>query len=392
MTWWKWGLGLLIIAGAGYWWLGRGEAKPVEYETEPVDRKEIVSLVHSSGRLDAAGTVQIGSEVSGTVSEMFAGANSRVKKGELLCRLNTDILLARLRQEEANLKSAEANLERDRTARENAELKWNRAQELYERSVISKQDLEAAEVEYKSAVAQVRVAESSVLQAEAAVEMARTNLDHAEIRSPIDGVVLTREVDVGQTVQASFQAVTLFTIARDLDVMQVTASVAEADIGKIREGASVAFTVDAYPEEEFSGRVETIFLQPVEEQGVVTYTVAISTQNRDGKLLPGMTANLEIEADRRENALTVPNAALRFVPESVEAQRFRGKRSEGRVWIPGGPEPTEKIISIGITDGMVTEVTDGMNGGEKVITGIRLADEEPGESGSMLNFRRRRGR
>lgn len=317
---------VLVALGAGAWWYvgrERERAAPV-WRTAPLRRGAVVEAVSTTGTLQAVTTVQVGTQVSGVLEEILVDFNSRVRKGQVIARLDTDALEARLAQDEAALAAAEASVERARVALEEARSREQRTRRLFEQRLAKEEDVEAATFAVRAAEATLRAEQTRVTQAQGAVRMARTNLDYATITSPIDGVVLTRDVDVGQTVAASLQAPTLFTIAEDLRQMRVEVAVDEADIGRIQSGQRVSFTVDAYPERTFEGRVEQRRLGPTVTNNVVTYQVIVATDNPDEALLPGMTANVSIEVARADDTWFVPAAALRFRPPTAEGEGEAG--------------------------------------------------------------------
>ena len=303
-----------LLAGGGYWFKGRGGPDP-KWRTAPVERGPLQVSVTATGTLQAVVTVQVGTQVSGTVSAIYADFNSQVKKGEVIARIDTTLL-------RASLADAESNLEKAAAQARQAEDQRKRTQALFERDLVSRSDLDQA-------VANASVARANQASARAQVDRARINLRYAIIVSPIDGTVLSRAVDVGQTVAASFNTPTLFTIAGDLRQMQVQASVDEADIGKVRVGQRATFSVDAYPDTNFAGEVLQVRLNPVVNQNVVSYDVVISVPNPDLRLMPGMTASLSIAVARKEDALQVPAAALRFSPPDAPGREARGGRRSG---------------------------------------------------------------
>lgn len=306
---------ILIAVGAGgaVFYAKRGEKEPT-VSTLRTSRGSIVDAVGATGTLQAVTTVTVGTQVSGIVQELHADFNSIVKKGQVIARLDPSILETQVETAKANLTNANANLERQRVAVADAQNKLARAKELSARQLINKVDLENAEVTLKQSEAQLKSTQSSIVQAEAAVNKARVDLNHTVITAPIDGIVISRNVDRGQTVAASMSAPTLFIIAADLTKMQVNASIDESDVGRMRPGEAVTFRVDAYPTETFYGTVKQVRLNPVTVQNVVTYSTVIDVPNPELKLKPGMTANVNIEIARRDNVLRVPNAALRFRP------------------------------------------------------------------------------
>jgi len=302
-----------IGAGAGAYYI-RGRGGEPQVSTLQLTRGDVIDQVGATGTLQAVITVQVGTQVSGIVDEMYADFNSIVKKGQVIARLDPSILQTQVETAHANLANAEANLERQKAAVEDATTKLTRAQELANRSLLPKADLDAAGATAKQAQAQLKSMESQIVQAKAAVNKAQVDLDHTVITAPIDGIVISRNVDKGQTVASSMQAPTLFIIAADLTKMQVNANIDESDVGRMRPGQIVHFRVDAYPTEQFTGTVEQVRLNPTTVQNVVTYSTVIDVPNPDLKLKPGMTANVNIEIARRSNVLRVPNAALRFRP------------------------------------------------------------------------------
>jgi HlyD family secretion protein len=287
----------------------------VKWRTAPVERGPLQVSVTATGTLQAVVTVQVGTQVSGTVSAIYADFNSQVKKGQVIARIDTTLL-------RATLADAQSNLEKAAAQARQAEDTRKRTQALFERDLVSQSEIDQA-------TADARVAEANLASAKAQVDRARINLRYATIVSPIDGTVLSRAVDVGQTVAASFNTPTLFTIANDLRQMQVQASVDEADIGKVRVGQRATFTVDAYPDTTFVGEVSQIRLNPVINQNVVSYDVLISVPNPNLRLMPGMTANLSIAVARKEDALQVPAAALRFSPPDAPKKARGGWNRSG---------------------------------------------------------------
>jgi HlyD family secretion protein len=306
---------VLVVIGAGgaVFYATRPEKEPT-VTTLKTSRGAIVDAVGATGTVQAVTTVTVGTQVSGIVQELNADFNSIVKKGQVIARLDPSILETQVVTAKANLTNAQANLERQKVAVQDAQSKLTRAQELTTRQLITKVDLENAEVTVKSAEAQLKSTQSQIVQAEAAVNKAKVDLDHTIITAPIDGIVIKRSVDKGQTVAASMSAPELFIIAADLTKMQVNANIDESDVGRMRPGQAVTFRVDAYPTETFHGNVKQVRLNPLTVQNVVTYSTVIDVPNPDLKLKPGMTANVNIEIARRDNVLRVPNAALRFRP------------------------------------------------------------------------------
>ncbi len=304
----------VIAAGAyGYYRYTQKPAAPT-ITAARITRGDIAETVGATGALQAVTTVQVGTQVSGTIQELNADFNSLVRKGQVLARLDPSLIQSQIEQARANLIRAEADLERLRVALDDARTKLTRARELSEKKLIAQTELEAAEVTVRSAEAQLRSQQAGVTQSQASLKQNEVNLAHTVIESPIDGLVISRNVDVGQTVAASMSAPTLFVLAADLTKMQVLASLDESDVGRIRPGQLVRFRVDAFPTEEFTGNVTQVRLQPTTVQNVVTYQTVIDVPNPGLKLKPGMTANVNIEIARRADVLRVPNTALRFRP------------------------------------------------------------------------------
>ena len=342
---------ILVGLGAGGAWLyaNRGDKEP-DVKTLTMSRGDIIDGVGATGTLQAVTTVTVGTQVSGIVQEMYADFNSIVKKGQVVARLDPSILQTQVETAKANLANANANLERQKVAVEDSQRKLVRTRELAEKQLVNKVELENAEVAVKQAEAQLRSTESSIVQAKASVNKAEVDLDHTVITAPIDGIVIKRSVDKGQTVAASMSAPELFIIAADLTQMQVNANIDESEVGRMRPGQAVTFRVDAYPTETFHGSVKQVRLNPTTVQNVVTYSTVIDVPNPDYKLKPGMTANVTIEVARRDNVLRVPNAALRFratadifaalhqsVPPELERGFNRGNRGGGQRNAGGQP-------------------------------------------------------
>jgi HlyD family secretion protein len=317
----------VVVAAAAALLAFRGRDKEIQYQTTTVDRGDIVDVVGATGTLQAVTTVQVGSQVSGTVDSLGADFNSRVKKDQVVARLETSTFDARLSQARANLVAARANVEKAKSTVADTKQKYERAKELSAQQLLPEADLETAKSNFDGAVAALQGAVAAVSQSAAAVQQAQVDLTHTVIRAPIDGVVVARNVDVGQTVAASLQAPVLFVIANDLSHMQVNASIDEADVGRVRQGEDVTFHVDAYPNETFTGRVEQVRLQPITVQNVVTYNTLIAVDNPGGRLMPGMTATVSVIVQRRDNVLRLPAAALRFRPEGWQPGAGGGRRA-----------------------------------------------------------------
>jgi HlyD family secretion protein len=304
----------IIAAGVGAYYRYRKAGPEPTVTTAAVSRGDIVDAVGATGTVQAVTTVQVGTQVSGTIQELHADFNSLVRKGQVIARLDPSLFQTQIEQARANLIRAQADLERLKVTLDDARTKLKRAQELWDKKLIPQSELETADVTVRSTDAQIRSSQAQVTQAEAALNQNQVNLQHTVIEAPIDGLVISRNVDVGQTVAASMQAPTLFVLAADLTKMQVVANLDESDVGRIRPGQRVSFRVDAYPTEDFVGTVSQVRLQPIVQQNVVTYATVIDVPNPELKLKPGMTANVNVEIARRTNVVRVPNAALRFRP------------------------------------------------------------------------------
>ncbi|MEW6051653.1 MAG: efflux RND transporter periplasmic adaptor subunit [Candidatus Zixiibacteriota bacterium] len=295
--------GAVVVAGVGGWYLfGRSTQARTSYSFGKVDRGEVAITISATGTLNAVTTVQVGTQVSGTIAKLYADFNSQVKEGDLLAQLDPTNLQATVNEQKANVERAQASFNE-------AERNIKRMNSLFDKGMISQADIDAATTSLESAKAGMK-------QAEATLDRAQVNLRYATIKAPISGVVISRDVDVGQTVAASLSAPTIFTIANDLRQMQVEASVDEADIGSVKDGQRVTFRVDAYPDQVFDGTVSQVRLAPIISQNVVTYNVIIDVANPELKLMPGMTATVTIEVAKAENALRLPVQALKFSPSS----------------------------------------------------------------------------
>jgi HlyD family secretion protein len=376
---------LILLAVAtlslGAFYSQRGDSRP-EVTTAAVSRGSIVSEVAATGTLEAVSAVEVGSQISGSVEALYADFNSVVRHGQVLARLEPSLYESATEQARANLVKAEADLERLQLNVADAETKRGRSQALWERQLVSANDMEASDVTLRLAQAQARAAEAQVTQVAASLKQAQLNLAKTVILSPIDGIVVARNVDVGQTVAASLQAPTLFVIAADLTRMQLKASIDEADVGRIAPGQAVAFTVDAYPGDPFNGVVEQVRLNPVVEQNVVTYAAIISAPNPALKLRPGMTANATVQISRRENVLTVPAAALRVRPDAdmlkllgaepaATAAVSASPMGMATIWISEASAIRPVRVRTGVTDATAVEIVEGsIEEGARVVTRI----------------------
>jgi HlyD family secretion protein len=380
---------LLVAAiAAGVYFYSKREPE-AEYKTLPVERGSIISTVSATGTLNAVVTVQVGTQVSGTISQLYVDFNSQVKKGQPIAQIDPALFTSSVQQARGNVLNAEASVARARVTAADAKRTLGRNRTLLAEGIISQADLDASQLAYDTALAGIRAAEAQVMQTRGALRTAETNLNNATIRSPVDGTVVSRAVDVGQTVAASFQTPTLFTIAQDLTKMQIDTSVDESDISRLKVGQSANFTVDAYPELQFTGKVNQIRNAPVVTQNVVTYVAVIGVDNKDLKLKPGMTANVSVQIEKKDNVLKVPSSALRFKPKEKESKGEKGKGAQeekgGRSGKGGGApgqkhggargagaaagqkvyllneeqKPVPVTIKTGITDGTFVELVEG---------------------------------
>ncbi len=443
---------LIVLSGIllGFVFLRSNRNKGIKYKKEPIQRGDIEALVVTTGTLNPVTIVEVGSQVSGRIAKLYADFNSKVKKGEIIAELDQSLFLTRLQQNEANFASAKASLEKAKVTFENAQKRYERALSLFEKKFISYEEKEAAETQYFAAKADLQSAEAHLEQAKSQLDASKVDLTYTVIRSPIDGIVISRNVNVGQTVAASFQAPVLFKIANDLSKMQVECSVDEADIGKVKEGQKVRFTVDAFPEETFTGTILQVRYSPETIQNVVTYTTIAEVDNPQLKLRPGMTATVSIITGEARNVLKVPNAALRFTPqlspeemagimeemrkrfserrmdkgqtlvnspesrtdqrrERVEnfrespsfffkeesLERSAMRRQFSRVWIESESGKLMPVfIKTGVTDNTFTEIIQGdLKEGQLVITGLESEEvlqsaPTPGPRGGMFLIRR----
>lgn len=380
----SWGAGLLSLLSvvALVWHLASARAEPaVRYQTLAVDRGTIAAKVTATGTLSALVTVQVGSQVSGRIASLSADFGSHVTKGQVVATIEPSLFRAAAAQARANYRAATASVERTLAEQVNADRQYVRAKALHAQGLMTGAEFDTQEAAVGVARANVVAARASVAQAKAALDQAELNVRYATIVSPIDGVVISRNVDVGQTVAATLQAPTLFTIAQDLARMQVDTSVAEADIGKVREGMPVSFTVDAYPGRTFKGTVRQVRDNAVTLQNVVTYDAVIDFDNAERLVKPGMTANVTLTYARKENVLRISNVALRYKPDAaVQAAMSKGVAAlsagpnERIVWLLEAGRARQARVRIGISDGTWTEVAGGdVRAGDAAIIDASLA-------------------
>lgn len=381
---------LVALIGVGYQFLKQPPA--AQFKTLKVERGSILSAVSATGTLNAVVTVQVGTQVSGTLAKLYVDYNSPVKKGQPIAQIDPALLGAAVQQATGNVLSAEAGLAKARVTLADTKRTLTRNRQLLEQGIVAQSDLDSAQTAYDAAQAGVSAAEASLVQSKGALKQAQTNLTYSTIRSPVEGIVVSRSVDVGQTVAASFQTPTLFTIAQDLTKMQIDTSVDESDISRVKLGQPATFTVDAYPDQQFTGTVVQIRNAPVVNQNVVTYVTVIAVDNRDLRLKPGMTANVSVQTQKKDAVLKLPSAALRFKPKPgkdekagpprtasqdssgaagkppVGAALDRKKGPSQKVYLLKGGKPVPVSVTTGISDASFVEVLPGsLNEGDEVI-------------------------
>ncbi len=354
---------------------GKKESKSGQYKTRTIERGDIVQNISANGTLTPVVLVNVGTQISGTVAKLHADFNDQVEIGQILAELDPALLRAQLQQSKANLLNAQVTLRI-------AETKLKRHRMLKEKEFISPEALEIVEQEAEAARAQLAISKAQV-------DRDQANLNYSVIRSPISGVVIARDVDIGQTVAANFQTPTLFQIAKDLRQMQINISVAEADIGQLHIGQLINFTVDAFQQRKFTGTVKQVRLNPTIQENVVTYNVVAMVDNDDGSLLPGMTANIHFVVMQKNDVLRIPNAALRFQPkdvESSESSKPAKPANQSVVYVLPGNQPAPVSITTGITDGNFTEIVSGeIQAGDKIIIS-EVADKKESDSKFKLRF------
>jgi HlyD family secretion protein len=373
------GVALAAAVGAAGYTYFKKENGVSQYRTARVERGTIVDAITATGNINAVTTVSVGSQVSGTLQQIFVDFNSRVRKGQVIALIDPRLLDAAVVQARAGVENAKASLERAQVAVIDTERTYRRNLELVKDGFVAQADVDSSQTAWEQALAQKRSAEAALRQAEGSLRVAETNLEYATIRSPVDGIVISRNVDVGQTVAASFQTPTLFSIAQDLTKMQVDTNVDESDIGRAAIGQTATFTVDAWPEKTFRGTVTQVRNSPIVTQNVVTYNVVVRVDNRDLLLKPGMTANVSIEVKKFENVLKIPNAALRYRPAAKGAEGDGGGKPKEGAREAGGPrvyllgkdgKPVPVKIRTGVSNGTHTLLEAGdLKEGDVLITG-----------------------
>ena len=376
-----------------------------QYKTAKIQKRSIVQTVDASGTVNPVKTVNIGSQVSGQIKEIYVDYNSVVKKGQLLAEIDPSLFQAQVDKAQGDLWSAQANYQKIKSTLDFDRKNYQRYKKLYTKNYVSKSDLDLAESTYNADVAQLSAMSASIAQARATLENNLTNLGYTKIVSPVDGVVVSKAVDVGQTVAASFQTPELFVVAQDLREMQIEVSVSEADIGKIKAGQNVTYTLDGYPDQVFDGKVKQVRISPTTVSNVVTYTVVVSVENEDDILIPGMTANVSIITMKKDDVLCVPNKAFKFSPTEITGGK---KYKEQGIWIIKMPDysnytafkkfiakitekpakPQRVTIKAGASDGEYTEINSkDIKEGDEVIVGRE--GEIDGKKGDFMPKRMR---
>ncbi len=370
---------VILIAVVSWLWPDSKKKEEVSFVTEKVAPANIQNSITATGSIEPVTEVTVGTQVSGIISKIYVDYNSEVKKGQVIAELDKTNLISTLNTAKANLNNAESTLNYQ-TAN------YKRYKELYDKGLVSADEYENALLTYKQAKEQVTSAKESV-------QTAQTNLGYATITAPIDGVILSKAVEEGQTVAASYNTPELFTVAKDLKDMQVVADVDEADIGNVTEGARVTFTVDAFPNDTFSGTVTQVRQEATETDNVVTYEVVISARNDDLKLKPGLTANVTIYTTEMQGVLSVSNKALRFTPvkETVGNKKIVDCNGTSKVWTLEGDKLVAHAVKIGMTDGTHTQIISGVKEGQTIITELEVTTEggegmEPQEGGERSPF------
>ncbi|MDH5767940.1 MAG: efflux RND transporter periplasmic adaptor subunit [Nitrospirota bacterium] len=375
------GIVIVIILGITAFVIFSNKGSEIKFKTEKVERGDIQATVTATGTVNAVTTVLVGTQVSGTIKQIYVDFNSPVKQGQLIAQIDPATFQAQVDQAKANFLSAKANLEKAEASLLDTKRTMERNRELFSKNLIARSDLDTSETNYDAAKAQVSAAKAQIAQTEAALKFAETNLAYTRILSPVHGIVVSRNVDVGQTVAASFQTPTLFNIAQDLTKMQIDTNVAEADVGKVKEGQDVEFSVDAYPDHTFNGRVSQVRNAPITVQNVVTYDVVIYVDNPEFKLKPGMTANVSIIISSKKDVLKIPNATLRFKPS--ETVKGKAQQEGPRVWILENKKAKRVKVTTGISDGSYTELVSGeiVEGQEIIVESLEKTKAQPGTAG-----------
>ena len=356
---------------------GISGSKQVKYDTKDIERCTITQVVEASGTINPVNTVSVGSTVSGLSKEIYVDYNDVVKKGQILAQIDPANFIAQVQQNQAQINNAQANFQKLQAIANYDQKQYARYKNLYAKNFVAKSELDEKLSTYQSDLAQMNAARAQINQYQASLKTAQTNLGYTKIVAPVDGTVISREIDLGSPVAASFQAPELFTIAQDLTKMQIEVSVSEADIGKVKEGQDVTYTLDGYPDSTFEGKVSQVRLSPTTVSNVVTYTVIVDVNNEDLKLKPGMTANVSIITNKSENVLCVPNMALKFTPD-INGPKYKNQG----LWILENGRAKRVDIETGASDDSSTEViSKSLGEGMKVIMGIQDKNSKKNSNG-----------
>jgi HlyD family secretion protein len=363
-----------LVGTAGYSILSAERTTPIGYVTALADRGPIERVVNATGIVNPVTVVQVGTYISGPIQAIDVGFNSPVKKGQRIAKIDAAPFAVKVREAEAGLRNAQAKVQGDRADQKLKKLVYERDRVLLQRNLIAQNDLDTVETAYEQSAAGLALDQAAVAQAEASLEEAQVNLRYTDILSPVDGVVVSVSVAVGQTVAASFQTPTLFLIAGDLTKMQVDTNVSESDVGNVHEGQPATFTVDAYASQPFHGRIAQVRNAPITVQNVVTYDVVIQVENSELELKPGMTANVSITTTKRDDALRLPVRALRFRPEGAESKKPKASAKEDNAVYVLAPDGTLRHVEVeaGLRDNQHAEVLKGdLHAGDAIVTGLR---------------------
>ena len=353
---------IFFVSGFAFFF---GKNPNADYVTVPVKRKTIIEAVEASGTVNPVNTVDIGSQVSGMIKEIYVDYNSKVKKGQLLAQIDPSLFQAQVDKARGDLEAARSNKAKIEAMLVYDKKNYERYKKLYTKNYVAKSDLDLAEATYKSDLAQIAAAQGTINQAQATLQNNLTNLRYTRIVSPVDGIVVSRAVDVGQTVAASFQTPTLFQVAQDLTNMQIEVNVSEADIGRIKKGQEVEYTLDGYADEIFHGKVTEVRIAPTTVSNVVTYTVIVDVDNKDQKMIPGMTANVSIITNKRENVICVQTDALRFTDKELTGGK---KYKDQGLWVIKDNKPQRITIKTGAKDSDRTEIiSENLKENDRVI-------------------------
>jgi len=362
---------IIIIAILGYFIFTKTVKKADEYITVPLKLSTITKAIEASGTINPVQTATVGSQVSGKITAVYVDYNSPVKKGQLLAEIDTSLFQASVDQQRANIQNAKSQLAKLEATMNYDKIMYQRYKNLLSKGYVSKAEADQWEATYKADLAGIQAQKAQIREAEASYKTAESNLRYTKIISPVDGVIISKDVEVGETVASSFQTPELFSVAQDLTKMQIEANVSEADIGIVKVGQEADYTLDGYPDETFKGKVNQVRLSSTTTSNVVTYTVVISVDNKDLKLKPGMTANVSIVAQKKENILTAINPALKFTPVSKDV-----KYDTQGIWILKDKKPVRIDIETGISDEAKTEIiSDKLKEGDMVIIGKKGTNE-----------------